>query len=97
MSVLIKGMKMPTNCDDCDFVQHSYPEDWCYLTEKNLPCNCPIIELPPHGRLIDADALEKMGYKLVRDIYRDGRWMWEQAFLDVAPTILEAEVKEWQR
>ena len=58
MSVLIKGMKMPKCCDDCDFVQHG-GKDWCYITEKDLPCDCPLIELPDHGDLIDRDALMK--------------------------------------
>ena len=55
MSVLIK-MKMPKCCDECDFVQHGIG-DWCYITEQDLPCICPLIELPDHGDLIDRDTL----------------------------------------
>lgn len=58
MSVLIQGMTMPKCCDDCDFIQHGVG-DWCYITEKALPCECPLIELPDHGDLIDRDALMK--------------------------------------
>lgn len=58
MSILIKGMKMPKCCDDCDFIQHGVGE-WCYITEKNLPCDCPLIELPDHGDLVDADEVMK--------------------------------------
>ena len=67
MSVLIKGMEMPENCHECEFVD----------ILPTCPCNkmadddfwnnvslaveghkdCPIIGVPPHGRLIDADAL----------------------------------------
>ena len=46
MSVLIRGIEMPKNCFTCRF--------------KNLEIcyeGCPLIEVPPHGRLIDADAL----------------------------------------
>ena len=64
MSTLIKGMKMPKMCLNCRFLELS-PEhgDFCILTKqvhfrfKNRPKDCPLIEIPPHGRLIDADAL----------------------------------------
>jgi hypothetical protein len=44
--------------------------------------NCPLIELPPHGRLIDADAIqdynvETFGQRLL--------------IIDTAPTVIEAE------
>ena len=104
MSVIIKGMKMPSSCEKCRFsgfgglrnerVVCMFTGANAYMNEVQYLDDCPLIPVPPHGRLIDADALERMGYKLVRDIYRDGRWMWEQAFLDVAPTILEAEEGE---
>ena len=63
MSVYIKDISMPTNCWEChfghgdtgvcvvDFKQHG---DW------NEPQNCPLVNVPPHGRLIDADALEEL-------------------------------------
>ena len=46
---------------------------------------CPLVELPPHGRLIDADVLmENAQYKGTHDILtaRD---------IVAAPTIIEAE------
>ena len=67
MGVLIKGMKMPKNCDNCWALDDygDYPR--CLITEEqrgyNFPIrekrmdNCPLVEIPPHGRLIDADAL----------------------------------------
>lgn len=103
MSVLIKGMKMPANCDDCDFVQHSYPEDWCYLTEKNLPCNCPLVPVPPHGRLIDAEWINEMVREtlelLIKDEGLQGSYLFAAfstlgEMIKDAPTILEAEVEE---
>jgi len=70
MSVLIKGMEMPKNCFDCPigsdgavcvllgigdgYLYHKH--DAFDAATERLP-NCPLIELPPHGRLIDADAL----------------------------------------
>lgn len=62
MSILIKGMKMPTNCDNCLFDNNI----WCLLNPKSAgmiydiadgkPEWCPLVPVPPHGRLIDADA-----------------------------------------
>ena len=64
MSVLIKGMEMPTNCDACLFddgvhcMAYSPSEDMVYDIADGKPSWCPLITLPDHGRLIDADALE---------------------------------------
>lgn len=67
MSVLIKGMEMPTSCDMCWALDDygDYPR--CRITEEqrgyNFPIRekrmdkCPLVPVPPHGRLIDADAL----------------------------------------
>ena len=81
MSVIIKGMKKPSACDQCPFF--NFEEDefsglinvWCDLDTfsfkdidfkalySKFPFsniqdkNCPLIAVPPHGRLIDADKL----------------------------------------
>ena len=62
MSVLIKGMEMPTSCGFCPFENHTDDGYECRingcLTEyQKRPSDCPPIPVPPHGRLIDADAL----------------------------------------
>ena len=49
--ILIRGMSMPEDCGKC-VVKYFTP---CY-EEKHL---CPLTELPPHGRLIDADTLSR--------------------------------------
>ena len=65
MSVLIKGMEMPKNCIDCAFGWNG----WCHRINSRAFVevdmrrhDCPLIEVPPHGRLIDADALDKHIY-----------------------------------
>lgn len=61
MSVLIKGMEMPTNCDVCPFCDYAsarcdavkgapYTPESRYEKRADF---CPLIEVPPHGRLID--------------------------------------------
>ena len=71
MSVLIKGMTIPTSCSDCKaFVCYrQYAGDsgdcFCGITKSDTKvgvqnADCPLVELPPHGRLIDADALNAL-------------------------------------
>lgn len=70
MSVIVKGMRLPETCDDCEFhVYHSNREYVCVATPLFYPMNlgnskgirkdwCPLVELPEkHGRLIDGDAV----------------------------------------
>jgi hypothetical protein len=67
MSILIKGMEMPTRCCDCKM----YVEDiyCCHLLHRQIEnpwaddgveLDCPLVPVPPHGRLIDADVLSQM-------------------------------------
>ena len=99
MSVLIRGMKMPKECRECYLLEYYeyLGETQCSITRRMLaergkpisfdsrPCWCPLVEVPePHGRLIDADALD---YKLGasdRDIY-------VKYTLEEEPTVIEAE------
>ena len=60
MSILIKGMKMPKNCLECDIRGYdaNAGEEYCPIT--NIAAlnigrqkDCPLVELPEkHGRLI---------------------------------------------
>ena len=66
MSVLIKGMEPPTSCFDCPFM---YGRKYCranskiefndpdYSELKGRYDGCPLVPVPPHGDLIDRDAL----------------------------------------
>ena len=96
MSILIKGMKMPKNCDVCfmhDSCEYSMP------VGKRLS-ECPLIELPPHGRLIDADELIAKQQEDA-DLFINPYTLMEKSRRDEAlnavanivnaPTILEAE------
>lgn len=61
MSVLIKGMEMPKNCKECRFCfyDRKYEPMCLLLNGKRGKSDCPLVEIPPHGRLIDADAFTK--------------------------------------
>lgn len=53
MSVLIKGMKMPKDCSECRFCAWKDGNDVaCVATGKGAD-DCPLIELPYHGDLIE--------------------------------------------
>ena len=103
MSVLIRGMTMPKSCayhDDneqlilCPLLDIDAYCGACGMNcapfENARPSFCPLVELPPHGRLIDADAIG-MNYIHIRD---DGMKIYTQRAIDNAPTIIPAEEGE---
>ena len=91
MSVIVRGMEMSKNCIECRFRQYEYCDlqrqdvyavnimDYALSLERHP--SCPLIEIPtPHGRLIDADAIqdynvETFGQRLL--------------IIDTAPTVIE--------
>lgn len=102
MSILINGMEMPQGCNDCplagDFKCNLMPSipalckeyDMAVQNRKRLN-SCPLIEIPPHGRLIDADAA-------VANRDADMNWCYDlydlPDYLSGCPTIIEAEEGE---
>ena len=65
MSVLIKSMEMPTSCAVCPFENYgdcyggkvkAIMDIDDYVSAGKRHPRCPLVEIPPHGRLIDADA-----------------------------------------
>ena len=82
MSVLIRGTEMPERCGQC-FLRVGKCKQRIYMEQR--PKNCPLVEIPPHGRLIDAN-------KLMRDIEEyhlsDGKF---QHWVDVQQTVIETE------
>ena len=104
MSVLIKGMEMPKDCNTCCF--HGFGDRDCKLIVCSLTGNstplshiadCPLIEVPPHGRLIDGDNVIKLlreqltgDRDTVYEYYDDGLEM-AISELSIVPTIIEAE------
>ena len=65
MSVLIKGMEMPESCSVCKLSTRTHHgEIICkllnmYASDSQREYECPLVEVPPHGRLIDADEFGK--------------------------------------
>ena len=74
MSVLIKGMGMPKNCDECFFVGRGFP-DWCSLPQipkdedeiddtNNRPDWCPLEEVPSEQPETHEKRTETHGVRL---------------------------------
>lgn len=58
MSVLIRGIDMPSDCDSC-FIPASFCPLWINTDVGSRHPDCPLIPVPPHGDLIGRDALMK--------------------------------------
>ena len=93
MSILIRGMRFPQNCDEC-LINCGHSMLYIGITDRRSP-NCPLIEIPtPHGRLIDIKSVEYGKFTTVGNEYQ--RW-WNGALesvIDNAPTVIEAEGRE---
>ena len=105
MSILIRGMEMPPNCQECLFGDALMGKGFCwvynckvleeYFMTDSKPSWCPLAELPPHGRLIDADALiDKLASTKATNRNAFGVYMLYSVivkFIDESPTIVEPE------
>lgn len=90
----IVPMKKPIciNCpfrslDSCTLIYLMSDKDsevTVHVNEMTVSPDCPLIELPPHGRLIDADELVRIwtGAKFYGSI---------KPIVDARPTVIEAE------
>lgn len=102
MGIYIKKMEMPESCYYCPFADGVWQKDKrCLINGKEMPrdgrdvqqnhINCPLVPVPPHGRLIDADAA-------VANRDADMNWCYDlydlPDYLSGCPTIIEAEEDE---
>lgn len=94
MSILIKGMEMPKNCLECPLVV-------CL----NVESDCPLVPVPPHGRLIDErwlkdamittlEALKKNPKMDIQEMHLIAAFATLRYMVEDAPTIIEAEEGE---
>lgn len=94
MSIYIKGVNPPSSCWDCA-VHYGMDIDCPTLRgetsssqhKKDRPDGCPIVEIPSHGRLIDADEMVELwrGCKINGDI---------KCLVDARPTVIEGDGKQ---
>ena len=95
MSILIKGMEMPTSCADCRF----YGATYCYAKgdeDAHSTLSCPLISIPPHGDLIDRNGLDMTDFEISTCVLDKGNpfkngleYLLKK--IEDAPTIIEAE------
>lgn len=110
MSVLIKGMDMPTACSKCDcgngdygFCQITRDSWWHIDPSTDRMENCPLVHIPDHGDLIDRDTLNDAMYHEAFETDSDmqrwdsGCWIRYKMFdkhRNLAPVIIPAERSE---
>lgn len=99
--IYIPGMEMPKSCADC-FAEQCIGSDFgcgvigfedgnttCFTKDRRK--DCPLVEVPPHGRLIDANPI----MKFIQDGLNNGEFGYDQikvmGEIQYAPTIIESE------
>ena len=95
MSVLIKGMEMPKNCWLCPLsALYEKPREvlFCRINKEEvlrqkIDGNCPLVPVPPHGRLIDADCCNDYFYEHMSD----DMMIAAMNAINEMPTIIESE------
>jgi hypothetical protein len=106
--ILIRGMEMPKTCGLCKFCldDSRICNGYCMFFHRRVNMmerdkSCPIVPLPEgHGRLIDADALERVCKEIADCEWnkKTAPYSWEYAYnqfigdeISDAPTIVPAE------
>ena len=99
MGVYINGMGMPDNCEKCELSKAVITGLSTYRLcpilrrawRRGKPGpTCPIIEVPQHGRLIDADECHKYFYDHLDDLHMEIA----EIAIEEMPTIIEADGKD---
>ena len=99
MSVLVKSMSIPDNCESCRFATGfgfclAKSDNFCgYTNYRKRPEWCPLVEVPElHGRLIDENELTISTDNIVSKIMIfGGQVCYTQSDIDNASTVIEAE------
>lgn len=72
---MLEGGRMDGLCHAaCKWLDDSEYWTWYVYPEGDIdyskPCNCPLVSVPPHGRLIDADALIDDLKRQCKEVFR---------------------------
>ena len=98
MGIYIKSMEMPNSCLFCPLNSMKQCRitggdiTWATATQ-NIRGDCPLVPVPPHGRLGDLDALHKLFLEKGKEYKGVGGAMVAAAAWCIAnaPTIIPAE------
>ena len=91
--VYIKGIDIPKSCWACTFFDS---DGFCVIDglsrDAEEKTNCPLIPVPDHGRLVDADEF----YKDINEsiLLTDGFKVTFNLWFDAQPTIIPADKEE---
>lgn len=80
-----------TGCEVVNGKRFAVTTDEGYAQSNTRPSWCPLVEIPPHGRLIDADALKD---KLSDKMETDKDLFMFLVTTDHMPTVIESEEQE---
>lgn len=101
MSILIKGMEMPTDCHNCPlgfgggcYFGQNADEYMC--PDHGRAKWCPLTPVPPHGDLIDADKLVELCDIMADKCDGIGASNWHQfkTTVEWSPIVIPAEEGE---
>lgn len=108
MSILIKGVKKPKECYCCHCSTINMNGKWgkCNLLGRDYSSyphgiyeDCPLVDIPPHGRLIDADRLlqdvssatDHVRFTTINNLDYENAFEAVAEFIAFAPTVIESE------
>lgn len=94
----LPGMDLPTSCYKCYLKQRNGMDIVCPVTHERFSVadinileyrldSCPIVPVPEHGRLVDADALPWIEG---RDEQDNPAYLLIKKCVDVLPTVIPA-------
>ena len=97
--VLIKGMEMPKACWECPLKVHLFQQLWCTPSNKVIDRednterepDCPLVEVPPHGDLVDKDKLMQEFMDSDLDHLQRDDWKEVIQIVSDADVVIEAE------
>ena len=100
MSILIKGLDMPTSCDKCQMPKEPNEDGtiWCIFARGYIGDDrtvCPLSYVPPHGDLIERKAVCLTDFEIAmcNGDYKEGMKMLLEK-IESAPAIIPAEEGE---
>ena len=104
MSILIKNMEMPKDCPYCPLAHWNFKNEFtgCEIVKKYFsteemyadgkPDFCPLVPVPPHGRLIDVNALYVTAIDITDLPVGECLMVYLKEDIDNAPTIIESTI-----
>ena len=106
--LLIKDMEMPKSCYKCPFRRRDGMDIVCPVAHERFSVadvnildyrlvNCPLVPVPPHGRLIDAEKIGLTNFEIILcqkgDPFKNALEMLLEK-IENAPTIIQADGKD---